>query len=243
MEKELKKFTKRKLMRFLKKIGSKLKDKVAVYMVGGGAMCLKDLKPLTRDLDIIIMTKKEFEIFKETLLGMDYEVNYAFDGEDLYREPFIVFRKGSARIDVFIKYIAGQLEFNKFMKDKSFLFKGYGNLILYIASDEDVFLSKCISDRLKDIEDCAALIDHGLDYKEIIKELKTQEKKELWRFWLYEQLCRIRNKTDRLTPLQDVIWRLVKDKWDHRPKSFMEDVPDERYTKELEKRKQKRIKL
>jgi hypothetical protein len=99
-------------------------------------------------------------------------------------------------------------------------------------------LFKSITDREKDVDDCRILIAEGLDWELIKQERSQQEKRALWRFWLYEQLSWIRNKYEAVIPRKmfDYTWSLVNEKWSENPRDFMERIEDERFEKEIRKK-------
>lgn len=231
MEKKLKEFNKEEIIELLEQIGNQLKEKVTIFMIGGGNMALKNIKLVTRDIDLIVLTKKEYEDLKETLISLGYNCREETFSKDFYKTPIIVFLKNDKRIDVFVRNVANQLELTKEMQKRSKEYAKFNSLIVRLTSNEDVFLFKSITDREKDVDDCYSLIIESLDWQVIKQELLNQEKKALWRFWLYEQLSRIRNKYAITTPIENYIWSLVKEKWASKPSDFMEEIEDERFEK------------
>lgn len=238
MERKLKEFSKEEIIGLLKELGNRLKKEITIFMIGGGNMSLKEIKAVTRDIDLIVLTKKEYDTLKETLIRLGYDCHEETFSEDFYKTPIIVFLKDDKRIDVFIKDVSNQLELTKGMQKRSKEYVKFGNLKVKLVSNEDIFLFKSITDREKDVDDCRVLIMGGLDWELIKQELYQQEGKALWRFWIYEQLSRIRNKYGAVIPRKmfDYVWRLVKEKWPEKPINFMEEIKDERFEKELNKR-------
>lgn len=231
MEKKLKEFNKEEIIELLEQIGNQLKEKVTIFMIGGGNMALKNIKLVTRDIDLIVLTKKEYEDLKETLIALGFDCHEETFSKDFYKTPIIVFLKNDKRIDVFVRNVANQLELTKEMQKRSKEYAKFSSLIVRLTSNEDVFLFKSITDREKDVDDCYSLIIESLDWQVIKQELLNQEKKALWRFWLYEQLSRIRNEYAITTPIENYIWSLVKEKWASKPNDFMEEIEDERFEK------------
>jgi len=234
MERKLKEFMEKDIIELLKEIGNKLGEEVIIFMIGGGNMSLKKIKPITRDIDLVLLTKKEYETLKKVLVGLGYDCREESFVEDFYRTPIIVFFKDDVRIDVFIKDVGNQIELTKEMQERSKEYDKFGNLTVKLVSNEDIFLFKSITDREKDVDDCMTLVNEDLNWEKIKGELHRQEKRALWRFWVYEQLCRIRNKYGEIIyeNFFNYIWGLVKEKWDEKPKDFMEDIKDERFEKE-----------
>lgn len=226
---ELKEFNREEIIGLLKELGNKLKEKITIFMIGGGNLSIKNIKSVTRDIDLIVLTKKEYENLKETLISLGYDCHEESFSKDFYKTPIIVFLKDDKRIDVFVRNVSSQLELTNEMQKRSQEYDKFGNLKIMLVSNEDIFLFKSITDREKDVDDCYSLITTGLDWGIIKRELYLQEGKALWRFWLYEQLARIKNKYGITTPIENYVWNLVKEKWSSKPGDFMEGIEDERF--------------
>lgn len=240
---KLKKFKKKDIINLLKNIGQRIEEDTTVFVVGGSAMSIKGIKAVTRDIDLVIMTKRQYDNFYKTLIKMGYICDGETISEDFYKTPVIFFRKGDKKIDVFIRDVGDKILLTDHIQGRSALLGRFGKLIVKIASNEDIFLFKLVTDREKDLPDCATLIKEKLNWNKIKEELHRQETKELWRFWVYEQLCRIRNKFGtKLIPasFMNYMWELVKEKWGKRPEDFMEGIIDERYENGL--REQEKLK-
>lgn len=227
MERRLKEFRMEDIIELLEEIGEGLKERVTIFMIGGGNMSLKRIKAVTKDIDLIVLTRREYDSLKEVLIDLGYDCREETFSEDFYKTPIIVFFKEDKRIDVFIKDVSNQIELTKEMQERSREYTRFDNLVVKLVSNEDIFLFKSITDREKDVDDCYSLIGVGLDWKVIREELHRQEKKALWRFWVYEQLSRIKNKYGITTPIESYTWNLVKEKWKEKPTDFMEGIEDE----------------
>ncbi|MBL7147973.1 MAG: hypothetical protein ISS82_04060 [Nanoarchaeota archaeon] len=231
MEEKLKEFNKKDIIELLKRLGNRLKEEVTIFLIGGGNMSLRDIKLTTNDIDLIVLTRKEYVNLKEALISLGYNCHEETFSDDFYKTPIIVFLKDNIRIDVFVKNVSNQLELSEEMQKRTKEYDKYGNLKIMLVSNEDIFLFKSITDREKDVDDCFSLIRAGLNWEIIKKELYLQEGKVLWRFWIYEQIIRIKNKYGVKIPIENYVWDLVKEKWEKRPRDFMEDVEDERIKK------------
>lgn len=232
METKLREFKKEDIIDLLENIGNNLEGDITIFMIGGGNMCLKDIKAVTQDVDWVVLTKEEHDNLSKVLNGFGYECHEENLSDEFYKTPIIVFlkRKEKRRIDVFIKNVSNQLELSKSMEKRSERYSKFNKLKVMLVSNEDLFLFKSITDREKDVDDCNSLINIGINWKIIKKELENQEGKALWRFWIYEQSCRIRNKFGKLVipdNFFDYVKGLVKEKWKKRPEDFMEGIEDE----------------
>lgn len=237
MEGKLKEFRSRDINELLEEIGKQLKEEVTIFMIGGGNMSLKRIKAVTKDIDLIILTQREYVYLKETLVKLGYDCREETFSEDFYKTAIIVFMKDDVRIDVFVRDVSNQIELTKEMQERSEKYADYDSLRVKLVSNEDIFLFKSITDREKDVDDCYSLVGTGLNWKIIREELLRQEGKALWRFWVYEQLSRIRSKYGITSPIESYVRNLVKEKWQEKPEDFMEGIEDEAFEKELGRRK------
>ncbi len=211
------------------KIGSKIKSPISIYLIGGGALALRNLKTATIDLDIICTRKKDFNILKDALISLGYKQTNEDFGIRVYETALAVFESAKHnRIDIFVNNICGAMNYSTTMKKRSETYGKFGMFKVKIASNEDIFLSKCITDREKDLPDCLALLQTGIDENIIINECVRQENKALWRFWVYEQLCRIEDKYNNKVPFKGKMLKLCKEKWSSKPDNFMQDIPNKK---------------
>lgn len=233
-------FNKEELDNLLVKIGSKIKKQIKIYMIGGCALSFKGLKLATKDIDIIITSKEDFQVFDNSMKENGFESGS--DGEnDFYATALAVYRKDESRIDVFLKQVGKMLFLSESMIKRAKECKTYGNLIVYLVSNEDIFLFKAMTSREGDVYDCDRLMKEGIDYKIVYNEIVEQSKSgKKWFFWVYESLCRLENYNKIKTLMKNKVFELVNKYWNEKPADFMEDIenlenhiPDKKLLKEL----------
>jgi len=214
------------IKKFLEEINEKLEDKLSIYLIGGGAMCLKNLKDATFDIDIIVLTKEDFKLLNKALLQGGYKVvDQELFKEAVYKNAIIVFQRGPSKIDVFIKNIVGMLDFSESMVKRAELNEKKNNLSVYLASNTDILLLKSLSDRQKDFPDIERLVREGVDWQIIINECDLQKREGVtWIFFVYEQLCRVENDRNITIEAKDLIFNKCKEYWKQRPSDFMIDI-------------------
>ena len=180
-------------------IGQKLAQKTEAYLLGGENMRLKNLKPRTKDCDLVVSDEKDFLAIVEALKSMGYESanksrlsadDARIDASDILEHPT------RSRIDIFKQVVARKLALSDGMKKRAKL-ETYGNLTLGILANEDVFLLKGVTLREGDIQDMGRLAQSpGFDWQIIWDEMERQEKDRFERFssilltsldYLYEQ--------------------------------------------------------
>lgn len=211
---------------FLNDLDENLEGRLKIFMIGGGAMCLKNLKDATFDIDLIVMSRKDFNLLHKAMLKLGYDVaDKELFKEAIYKNAIIVFQKGPSRVDIFIKNIVSMMDFSEHMTKRVQLYEEKKNLTIYLASNTDIMLLKSLSDRDKDFPDIERLIREGVDWTAIIKECDLQGREGVkWIFFVYEQLCRVENHRGIKIEGKKRIFEKCKEYWDQRPSDFMIDI-------------------
>lgn len=233
-------FNSQQLEGWLNDVAKALEAPCSVYLIGGCAMCFKDLKSATKDVDAIVMLKEEFSALDKAILKAGFKRSTDLEDE-FYLTALAVYEKGNSRIDVFLKEVGKMLKFTSTMKQRASLHKLIGNLKVYTASNEDIFLFKAMTPRPGDVDDCVAIMRAPLNYETILTECVSQSRNEhKWHFWLYEKLCAIENSAGIESPIKSKVYQIVKDNWKDRPSDFMSEtenvekhITDKKLAKEL----------
>ncbi len=233
-------FTKSELESWLADISVHIHKNTAIYLIGGCALSFKDIKARTKDIDIITISKKDFDTLNHAMLKSGFKLDTDLDSE-FYLTALAVYKKKDSRIDVFLNKVGQMLTFTTSMKERSLLYKEYGELKVFLVSNEDIFLFKAMTSREGDIYDCESIMrldpNYSIIYKEVLEQSMTGNK---WFFWVFEKICAIENYTDKMIPIKSKIYALVKEHWSYKPDDFMQDVenkeqhiPDKKLLKEL----------
>ena len=188
-------FSKEELNDWLVNVGSKVEKPVKIYMIGGCALSFKELKDATKDIDIIVISQKDFDVFDRAVKLAGFELK-TDSIDEFYLTALAVYTKGDdSRIDVFLKQVGKMLYFTDSMIRRAEAFRNYGKLNVYLVSSEDIFLFKSMASRPGDIEDCDRLMRRGINFDIIYNEIVEQSKEEgkRWFFWIYENLCKLEN--------------------------------------------------
>ncbi len=158
-------------------IGKKLNRRINVYAVGGTAMMFLGLKEVTKDIDLVFENQKDREYFKETLKSLGYEYMDAaivYGGKENKPEMLTL---GDERFDLFVKEVVDFI-FSENMQKRAKQIHQFGdNFMLKIADPQDIFLMKCATDRLKDLDDARSIVTGTkLNWDSIVDEAKNQKK-------------------------------------------------------------------
>jgi len=218
-------FNKNELDELLTRVGIEISKPIKIYMIGGCALSFKDLKPATKDIDIIVTSRDDFDIFDSSMKKNGFK-SMSDKESEFYATALAVYMKEESRIDVFLKEVGKMLVLSYGMTQRAEKYKEYGKLGVYLVSNEDIFLFKLMTSREGDTYDCDRLMKEGLDYDVVYNEIIGQSKEEgkRWFFWVYESLCKLENHNSIKTPLKNKVFALVKKHWKEKPSGFMEDV-------------------
>src|SRR3989338_4296151 len=222
-------FRKEELESWLVALGNAITKPLDMYLIGGCAMSFKGIKDRTKDIDIVMLKRSDLNRLREALPAIGYK--QMTELEDFYLSAVMVFEKKESRIDLFLRDICKQLQFTDAMVQRVELYKKLHNLNVYLASNEDIFLFKAITDREHDIDDCIELLKQRMSLSVIMSEMKAQTKHH-WCFAVYEKLCQIDEKVGETTGLKEHVKRLCYSVKDKAPADFMYAVDKKKHWEE-----------
>ncbi|WP_099209618.1 hypothetical protein [Thermococcus henrietii] len=164
-------------------------EPLEVYLIGGGNLALRGLKSATKDIDVVLLSRKQFSLMQnllETPLSKlpiyvrQYRSQWDYDlgMSAKYLHPLYGFG-----FDVFVKRVLNKLYLSDSMIPRAKVprdFEYHEFFKIHLVSKEDIFLFKSATsmERMRDIEDLIALVETGLDYEVIIRELGNQLSKD-----------------------------------------------------------------
>lgn len=191
------------------RIGDGLQTEVTAFLIGGGAMSLRNLKDTTKDIDLVVTNGKEYERLLTTLDELGYDE--VTDLSDEYRQlgaRLCVENDDGCRIDLFNSQIANKLIFSGGMRDRSEELLTHRRLSVRLVSLEDVFLFKAVAKRPEDIDDMNTLIQTDLDFEAIEQEIDSQVSLlggERFTTFVFESLTDLDSRYNVQTPLEEII--------------------------------------
>lgn len=190
-------------------IGETLAQEVTAFLIGGGAMSLRDLKATTKDIDLVVTTDEEYERLLAALTERGYEE--VSDLGENYRElgaRLCVRNDDGCQIDLFNRQVANKLVFSDGMEARSESFLIHGPLSVSLTAFEDIFLFKTVAKRPDYIDDMATLVRTGLEFDIIEAELDTQAEllgSDLFVTYVSESLAKLEARHGIQTPIDDVV--------------------------------------
>jgi len=207
-----KSFTKIDLEEIFRKIGGMLPRSVEVFLLGGGAMCFRNQKNATKDLDLVFKNREEFKEFANAITALGFvEPKRVENAYEEMKAAGIWEGRNGFRLDLFVSKVCGALSLSQDMAARSELLGNYGKLAVKMVSNEDVILFKGITERLDDADDIAAIIrSAAINWDIIVKECAAQSKARAWYGPLYNKLTEIQEKHGMTIPVTKQLQKLDK---------------------------------
>lgn len=176
--------------KLFKQIDKVITEQANIVIIGGAVLLYQGLKTTTKDIDIVVQTKKEFTSIKKALKQLGFIAKLPskeYQNMNLTQ----IFQKQDFRIDIFEKRVCGGFSLSKEMINRGHEILKLENMTLFNSSNEDIFLFKTMTQRQGDIEDCITLAQKGLNWNIVLKEITKQIKnaqKPVWITWIGERL-------------------------------------------------------
>ncbi len=155
-------------------LGNLLDKPMAVYLIGGGALTLQELKGGTKDIDLIVDGRATLERLRSALLAAGYEPTEDLEEEYKALGAAFILEKETRRFDVFDRQVASVLMLSDTMRERSQHLFDEGALTVRMVSLEDIFLFKSVANREDDVDDMIVLAQTGLDEAIIVDEARHQ---------------------------------------------------------------------
>jgi hypothetical protein len=151
-----------------------LENELTVYLIGGGALTLNDLKNATKDIDLIVRERGELLRLWQVLTAAGYEPEEEL--AEVYDElgAAFILQKDVRRFDVFHEQVAGVIRLTQSMVDRSRHLFDEGDLTVRAVSLNDIFLFKAVANREDDVDDMIRIAQTGIDEDVIVEEIHTQ---------------------------------------------------------------------
>ena len=160
----------------LVKLDMVLVEKLTIYILGGAVMAINDIKPGTKDIDVLVQDDRDHKKLVDSLEACGY---FLLQSQGLSK-PYLQLSATALenldgfRWEIFIKYVAKKLQLTDKMKIRARMLYSGEKLAVFLLSNEDIFLLKGMTERDRDLEDMAILARHGLDYDAILDECIDQ---------------------------------------------------------------------
>ena len=191
----------------LKALGDRLTEPVNAVLIGGGAMSFKHDKEATKDVDMVVCTRKEFQ----TIVWAAGEIGF-HDRSNRFPEyknlnALILVNEEEFQIDLFQGTICRRFTIHDGIIKRSEHLRQFGLLNINLLSDEDLFLSKSVTERELDLADMYVLYLKGLDHDRIMKEMEIQNtlSETIWEAFLYQKLFELEKHFNIIVPWKEEV--------------------------------------
>ncbi len=171
-----KQFSKKDIEEALREAGKHLEREVKAYLIGGCAMTFRNLKPSTKDADLLFADEIEEQRLFKALIHSGFKELFPGSYDVPLKAKDILINENGLQFDLFSKQVMDGLHLSPTMKKRAEKFAGYGKLAVLLGSKEDIYLFKAITDRPfpRDFEDLLTLQQSGLDWEAVIEEYQAQ---------------------------------------------------------------------
>lgn len=191
---------------FLRVLDSEFKSKINLYFIGGVVLLYQELKPATKDIDLIVRSRKDFSALKNALEKLKFESlkpDFSYSRLNLSE----IFQKDNLRLDLFEREVCGKFFLSDNMVKRSRKILSFNNLNVFLVSNEDIFLFKSMTEREGDLSDCIALAKRGLNWDVVLSELLYQSRaknKDVWITWVGERFDILEERGLNIPIMSDV---------------------------------------
>jgi hypothetical protein len=156
-------------------IGNNLSTPVHGLLIGGGAMSIKGDKDATKDVDLVIRDENENRSFISAAIQSGFSDQSPRYNDYLLGDTVILVNEQDFHIDLFSSVVCGKLVIHDGILDRAAPTGVFGELTISLMSDEDLFLSKSVTERDRDLEDMYHIYLKGLRIETIFQEMKHQD--------------------------------------------------------------------
>jgi len=177
------------IQELFREIDKHLKSKVEIYLIGGAVLLYQELKPATKDIDIILKNKKDFLTFQNALTKAGFnkkDTNIEYNHLNLT----YILKRNDFQIDLFLKQVCSKFSLSEGIIKRAGKIISLDNLSVFNCSNEDILLFKTMTERQGDLEDSISLAKMGLNWVIIKDEILSQIKnsgKDIWATWIAER--------------------------------------------------------
>ncbi|MEA5407001.1 hypothetical protein VB773_05030 [Haloarculaceae archaeon H-GB2-1] len=223
-----------------------------MYLIGGEALTLRNLKNATKDVDLIVENTEELERLRRSLRNAGFQPPENLQKEYEELDAAFILEKGIRRFDVFRRQVAGELVLSEPMKERSQHLFDEGLLTVRMVSANDIFLFKSVANRDDDVDDMVVLVQAGIDEAIIMDEARrqigeigqdafvrsmkqkmTRLKADGYSFDIHDDVSTLYTELEKAETVEQTVWNLYDteyrdDLYDGVPRSRLErQLPEE----------------
>jgi hypothetical protein len=197
------------------KVGTVAKGKIEIFLIGGAGLAFYKLKEATKDVDVILRTRKGVKELMKTLKKLKYESVRRLSTSYKKMGAFEILENSDGlRWDIFHLQVCNALVLSPRIISRATSIYEEGNLNVFLASKEDIFLFKGVTERSVDLDDMRVIAESGLDWDVVFEECLYQSKTSgrLWENALYGNLVDLREVHGIKSPIEKRLRRRAEAK-------------------------------
>jgi len=210
-------FDKKYILSELDKLSEEISIPVKLFIIGGLALIHFGLKDATKDIDVVVLSESELNALIRALKRLGYTARSNLTISKPYKKMAasrILENRDGFRWDIFYRKVCGALTFSTGMISRATSFYSKKLLKVMLASKEDIFLFKGITEREADLGDMRLLAESDLNWKVIEQECRYQSGSSgmLWEYALLQNLITLRERYKIKSPIEKALQRVVEEK-------------------------------
>ena len=111
------------------------------------------------------------------------------------------------RVDLFKETVCSRFSLSEGMKTRARLMLDLDHIKVYFCAHEDIFLFKTMTEREGDLQDCESLASIGLDWPQLLPEIRHQiqhTEQDVWITWIGERLDLLEERGIHIPIMQEI---------------------------------------
>jgi hypothetical protein len=201
----------------LDKLASRITVPIRLTIIGGLGLINFGLKEATKDVDVIVQSSEGLSVVVDNLKALKYRAMEPSMISRPYKKmeaSQILENSEGFRWDIFLNQVCGALVLSEGMRSRTTPFYEKERLQARLASKEDLFLFKGITDREADLDDMRLLAESGLNWRIIEQECKNQSTSSgrLWENALLGNLIDLRKRYKIRSPIERTLQEVVEER-------------------------------
>lgn len=172
-------------------LNSSVRNRVNIYIIGGAALLKRGMKSATKDIDLVVSSRKEFMEVQRALDDMGF-IPQVSGKEYSHMNLSQVYQRKDFRIDLFEKKVCRKFSLSEGMIWRAERIMALSKAAVYVCSNEDIFLFKTMTEREGDLADCISIASmQSPDWDIILEEVQSQIRQsgqDVWITWVGERL-------------------------------------------------------
>lgn len=196
----------------ISEISEMVSSPTEIYMIGGGAMMYLGRKFFTKDMDLVVRTRREYDDVFRALVSIGFRSIRPGDGYGRMNLSSILEDDKGRRVDLFESRVCSKLRFSDNMATRSVRRFSAGHVNLSTCAPEDILIFKTITERPGDAVDCESILKGTrVRWDLVLEEIRDQidEGKEVWITWIADGMYALAQRSGYEIPILGELIRMA----------------------------------